>query len=240
MSFLQKILESKKREIEGLYGEKFRFSSALRRSGLSLIAEVKKASPSKGIIRKEFDPVEIAKSFTTAAALSVLTEKEFFLGAPEYIRQIKKEAKQPVLRKDFILDPIQVYESRLIGADAILLIKKILTKSQCQELLNLANQLGLDVLLELHDAEELEDIRGMRNIKIIGVNNRNLETFHTDIQLVHTLQPNIRKYFPEALLVAESGFSKREELKRLEEAGIDAVLIGEGLATHPALLSYFG
>jgi indole-3-glycerol phosphate synthase len=246
-TFLARIVEQKRVEIAGLYRnfglnyfkqaaacskiKQFSFLQNFPLNKLNLIAEVKKASPSKGIIREDFEPVSLAKSFEQlgAAAISVLTEKEFFFGDPAYIAQIKQEVSLPILRKDFIVDPIQVYEAKYIGADAILLIKAILTNELCQELIDLAQELGLAVLLEIHSAEELVQIRSLKNLQLVGVNNRDLSTFKLDITLAARLLPEIRQMFPEVLVIAESGYDCLEQLAELKTAGFNGVLIGEGM-----------
>jgi indole-3-glycerol phosphate synthase len=206
---------------------------------LHLIAEVKKASPSKGIIRKDFNPIEIAKEFhqNGASALSVLTETQFFLGNPDFIQQIKEEVSLPILRKDFIIDPLDVYQSKIIGADAILLIKAILSVSACETLINIAHSIGLDVVLEVHNREEVEAIKSLKP-DIVGINNRDLTTFHVDTNQASHLRPIIQE-FHSGIIIAESGYSTLEEIKTLSEEGFNAVLIGEGLAKHPNLLSYW-
>ncbi len=256
-TFLDDIVAHKKTEIAALYTEKglayFQqhvpitqsyhpgpFHQAIKHPGLSLIAEIKKASPSKGIIREDFDPITLATTFAKsgARALSVLTEINYFQGDPSYIPKIKQTVSLPILRKDFIFDPIQVLESKKLGADAILLIKAILHIDTLRELQHLAHCIGLDVLVEVHNKAELLEIAPL-GCPIIGINNRNLDTFevdtHTTLQLAKTLQ--FRQ--PKALLVAESGYTNASQLKDLTPVEVNAVLIGEGLATHPDLLSYF-
>ncbi|MSR88865.1 MAG: indole-3-glycerol phosphate synthase TrpC [Candidatus Margulisbacteria bacterium] len=235
---LDKIIADKKKSIEALYENNFSFLKNLQKPGLSLIAEIKKASPSRGVVRADFDPTELAKQFTHsgASALSILTEEDHFLGNPTYIKQARAVSSLPILRKDFIIDPIQVYESKFLGANAILLIKAILTKDQCQTLLNLAKDLQLDILIEVHTEAELNDVLLLKNVQAIGINNRNLQTFEIDLNLALTLA----KQIPDGILsVAESGYSTPEQLHQLEKAGINAVLIGEGLATHPDLLTFW-
>ncbi len=256
-SFLSAIIEKKKTDVQTLYvtkGLSFfrqkaaentampRFKTAMQKSGLNLIAEIKKASPSKGVIREDFDPIQLATSFQAAgaAALSVLTEPHFFLGKPEYIPKIKQVCQLPVLRKDFIIDPIQVYESKYLGADAILLIKAILDDESCQILIDLAQDTGLDVLLEIHNVEEFEQIRHLRNVTMVGVNNRDLKSFHMNMNLAASLLPQINSAFGQSVVtVAESGYHTADELDVLSKQGFGAVLIGEGLAKHPDLMSFF-
>ncbi|MFC1770692.1 indole-3-glycerol phosphate synthase TrpC [Candidatus Margulisiibacteriota bacterium] len=253
--FLTIITKHKKKEIETLYsdygiqyfkdkcqkGPDSSFYRALSQNGLNLIAEVKKASPSKGIIRKDFNHISIAKGFESSGAscISVLTDTDFFQGKPEFIPEIKQHTKLPVLRKDFIMDPIQVYQSKYLGADAILLIKAILNDTECQNLLNLASELKLDVLLEIHSEEELEQIKNLSQIRIIGINNRNLHTFNVDISLAPKLLGKINTHFSDICTVAESGYFTAAELSDLENTGFNGVLIGEGLAKNPELTSFF-
>lgn len=258
MSVLDRIVEKKRDDIERLYQavglstmkarsdaqtlSGFPFEVALAKPGLSLIAEVKKASPSKGIIREDFDPVEIAQSFESRGArcLSVLTETHFFLGDPAYLTAISQAVSLPILRKDFIIDPIQVYESVCLGASAILLIAAILTPAQLAELHTLARSLGLSVLVEVHNDEELSHLSSIQDLHLVGVNNRDLTTFDTSLETVFSVSKLLRQQDYAGLVVAESGYQQPEELSRLDAQSIDAVLIGEGLAKYPNLLNYFG
>jgi len=248
--YLDQIIQKKKEEIQNLYthkkdlisntkntSPKNYFLNAFHEKPFNLIAEIKRASPSKGIIRHEFNPQKLALTFQNmdATALSVLTEKHFFKGDPAYIQQIKKICPLPILRKDFIIDPIQIYESATLKADAILLIKALLSKNQCQEFINLAKELGLDVLLEIHSEEELHSLKEITPIPIIGINNRNLKTFETDIKIAPKLILKIKELFPNALVIAESGYQESTQIKALAEQGFSGVLIGEGLAINPFL-----
>lgn len=191
-----------------------------------LIAEVKKASPSKGIIRKDFHPLEIAQIYEDggASALSVLTEEQYFLGHPDYLEAIRKKVKLPLLQKDFILDELQVYEARAWGADAILLITALLDAGQIKDYFDLASELSLAVLVEVHTEKELEQI--IEWAPIIGINNRDLKTFKTDIETTLRLLNNIPS---DRIIVSESGIHARKAVDRLGEAGIDAILVGESL-----------
>jgi indole-3-glycerol phosphate synthase len=204
--------------------------------GLSaVIAEVKKASPSKGVIRSEFDPAAIARSYEAggAACLSVLTDKDFFQGCEDFLQQARAACSLPVLRKDFIIDPYQVYEARAIGADCILLIVAALGDADLLELSLLAAELDLDVLCEVHDAEELERAQAVP-VPLIGVNNRNLRTFQTALETSLELQ-QLMEY--DRILVAESGIHTPKDVALLREAGINAFLVGEAFmrAADPGL-----
>lgn len=207
------------------------FKAAIKRNAppkadekLKLIAEIKKASPSKGVIRENFDHIEIAKIYEQkkAGAISILTEKDFFQGSLDFIPEIKKITTKPLLRKDFIFDEYQIYESRLNKADAILLIAAILEKNQASEYLHIAKELGLSALFEVHDHKELETALSI-NADIIGINNRNLKTMKIDLNTTFKL----KKEMPQGkIIVSESGVKTRDDIKKLSESGIDAVLIG--------------
>lgn len=203
------------------------FRAAIKRNSnekIKLIAEIKKASPSKGIIREIFDPVEIAGIYEKkhAGAISILTEEDFFQGRLEFIPMAKKITTRPLLRKDFIFDEYQIYESRANEADAILLIAAILDKNQANEYIHLAKELGLSVLFEMHDSKELE-MALLIDADIIGINNRDLKTLKVDINSTFKLKKEIP---PDKIVVSESGIKTKDDILRLEAAGIDAVLIG--------------
>lgn len=207
------------------------FERALRSAAESgwtaVIAEVKKGSPSKGIIREDFDPLDIAMIYQDngATCISVLTDEKFFLGHLRYLSLIREQVGLPLLRKDFICDPYQIYEAYAAGADAILLIAAMLEQSQLRDYLALARELQLDTLLEVHDERELE-MALLTDCGLIGVNNRSLHTFITDLSTTERLA----KLIPaERLLVAESGINCRADVKRLEAAGARAFLVGESL-----------
>jgi indole-3-glycerol phosphate synthase len=199
----------------------------------AVIAEVKKASPSKGVIREDFDPVAIAQGYAAggASCLSVLTDKQFFQGGFEVLVQVRQVVELPLLCKDFILSPYQLYQARAAGADAALLIAAILTDADMAYLLKVARALGLTVLVEVHDAEELERVLALEGVQLIGINNRDLATFHTDLatteQLMDRYGDQIRA--KGCLLVSESGLFSRDDLDRVQSAGADAVLVGESL-----------
>lgn len=203
------------------------FLEALSTHELSIIAEVKKASPSKGIISEEFDHINIAKQYENggASAISVLTEKNYFLGDNRYLTEIKANIKLPVLRKDFIFCERQVVEARAIGADAILLIAAILDDAQMKNLYKLATEYNMSCLFEAHNSEEIKRIIDV-GAKIIGINNRDLYTFKTDIGIFEELRDLIPKG---CLAVAESGIHTYEDAKRMRSSGADAILVGEAL-----------
>ena len=205
----------------------FPFEQALRKEGLSYICECKKASPSKGLIDEDFNYLQIAKEYEKvgARAISVLTEPEFFLGSDQYLQEIAQEVKIPCLRKDFVVDEYMIYQAKLLGAQAILLIVSLLDTQTLNQYLDLATSLGLSCLVEAHDEAEIKQAIEA-GAKIIGVNNRNLRNFQVNVE--NTL--NLRRAIPkEILMVAESGIQNRSDITLLEKAQIDAVLIGETL-----------
>ena len=206
----------------------------MRDGKIRLIAEVKKASPSKDIICPNFNPVNIAGIYADngAAAISVLTEPKYFLGSLDYLRDIKKAlaAKPlPLLRKDFIFDPYQIYEARAYGADCVLLIVAILSPQKLSELLQLSRQLGMMNLVEVHNAAEIE-IALRSGAVIIGINNRDLNTFKVDLKTTSKLRPLIP---PDRLIVSESGIKTRKDMEELQGCGVNAALIGEALIAAP-------
>jgi indole-3-glycerol phosphate synthase len=203
------------------------FEGALRRPGMQIIAEVKKASPSAGIIRADFDPKAIAKIYEAhgAACISVLTDEPFFQGNLNHLTKIQESTTQPLLRKDFILDRYQLLEARRAGADCVLLIAEILPGERLQQLYDDARRLGLHVLVELHDAEHLPRVIDS-GATLIGINNRDLRQFATRLEHTLDLSPKIPKH---CCLVSESGIRTHADLLRLEGAGVKAVLVGESL-----------
>lgn len=203
------------------------FEKALRRDGLSIISEVKKASPSKGVIAEAFPFLEIAREYETAGAdaISCLTEPERFKGSDEYLKAITKEVKIPVLRKDFTVDSYMIYQAKLMGASAVLLIAAILSDSELTEYFEIADQLGLSCLFEAHDAEEVKRCLAV-GARIVGVNNRNLKDFTVDISNSIRLRDMVPS---DIIFVSESGIMTPDDVKALYENGTDAVLIGEML-----------
>jgi len=253
MNILDKIVAEKRTEIAKLparliaagdlrdamleHGERRDFISALKNpnGNIALIAEVKKASPSAGVICKDFDPVRIAKEYEAAGAscLSVLTDEKFFQGSLDYLRQIRATVKLPLLRKDFIIDERQILEAIEWGADAILLIVAILTDEQLKKFHSLAIDAGLAVLVEVHDEAELD--RALKiGAALIGVNNRDLKTFKVDLATTERLATKLSTLDPRplTLLVAESGIHTRADVERLKKCGAGAILVGESLVKN--------
>ncbi len=205
----------------------FPFEAALRKQGIGFICEVKKASPSRGIITEDFPYVQIAKEYEEAGAdaISVLTEPFYFKGQDRFLQEIRQAVSLPLLRKDFTVDEYMLYQAKLAGADAVLLICAILSPSQLEEYLGIARELGLSALVETHDGQEIE-MALRAGARVVGVNNRNLKDFTVDMH--NSVQ--LRELVPgEILFVSESGIKTREQVRRLEENGTDAVLIGETL-----------
>jgi indole-3-glycerol phosphate synthase len=249
MSILQRIVEVKRAEI----AERQRqtplsvlrqrladapsvrpFAQALKRrphERLHLIAELKKASPSKGVFRSDFDPEALLHAYenSPASALSILTDEPFFQGSLDALRLARRRTTKPLLRKDFLIDAYQLYEARVNGADAVLLIVAALTKEALRDLLALARELGMDALVEVHTEVELETALSV-GATLIGINNRNLQTFAVDLATTLRLRPLI----PDGcVIVSESGIETREQVRMLEEAGVDAILVGETLVRSP-------
>ena len=211
------------------------FIAALKRAQIkpAVIAEVKKASPSKGVIRDDFDPVAIAKAYAAggASCLSVLTDKQFFQGGFDVLVQVRETVDLPLLCKEFVLSPYQLFQARAAGADAVLLIAAILTDQDLRYLNKVSQSLGLDVLVEVHDATELARVLTIGGFSLIGINNRDLTTFETDLATTELLADQFRDrlHLDTTVLVSESGLFVRSDLDRVQAAGAEAVLVGEAL-----------
>ena len=219
-------------EIACLLPVESRFAERIKKQGsINCIAEIKRRSPSNGLLRQSFNPVEIARTYQDlgCAAISVLTETKYFDGNPLYLKQVKKTVTLPLLRKDFIIDEYQIYEAVLLDAEAILLIVHILEQEILANFIKVAAQLGLDSLVEVHSADELHRALDA-GAGIIGVNNRNLETFHTDVEYSIQFADIIPGH---CLRVSESGIKTYEDIKKIDAAGYDAVLIGEQFMRSP-------
>ncbi|MGN7455788.1 indole-3-glycerol phosphate synthase TrpC [Paenibacillus pasadenensis] len=248
--FLDRIVHTKKSEVEAL-ASRFSLSAyekeisgmepcrgfigavtARRRRDVGLIAEVKKASPSKGLIRADFNPVELAKTYEQAGAdcISVLTDRDYFQGASEYLASIRAAVSLPLLRKDFLIDYRQVYEARVIGADAVLLIAAILDRPRLKELHEIAESLGMDVLVEVHDERELDGVLDAGIAKLVGINNRNLHTFETSLETTERLMRMVPAGLP---VISESSISAPEDVAYVRSAGAAGVLVGEHFMRQP-------
>jgi indole-3-glycerol phosphate synthase len=218
------------------------FVAALHSRKPAVIAEIKKASPSRGVLREDFDPASIARSYekSGAACLSVLTDGEFFQGAAEHLTAARNACALPVLRKDFVVDPYQVFESRAMGADCILLIAACLSKDQMLELERSAQELRMAVLVEVHNRDELEAALALRT-PLIGINNRNLKTFETRLETTLDL---LRQVPPERTVVTESGILRTDDVALMRKAGVNSFLVGEAFMRAPepgaALAELFG
>ena len=216
-----------KRSLEDLDLPRGRFKDNISNKDEAIIAEIKKASPSAGVIEEEFDPVKKAIEYEAfgASALSILTEEDFFMGSVDHLKDVKKITALPILRKDFMIDEYQIYESKLIGADCILLIASILSDQEIENLINVAQQLELDYLIEVHDENELRRVEHFEDA-LIGTNNRNLKTF--DVDLDNSVR--LRSLFKEKnIFIAESGIKSREDMNYLKLNNIKVFLIGESL-----------
>lgn len=239
---LNKILKQKQKEIETLTIEttvrkqkNVSFVNALKNPNhsLALIAEIKRASPSKGIINDAIDPVKVALAYEEAGAdaISVLTDETFFKGSKEDLIAVKKHVNIPVLRKDFIIGKKQIDESKAIGADAILLIVKAIGVEKTYEFYRYAESLGLDCLVEIHEKEELTQLLERFTPKVIGVNNRNLANFQTTLKMTETIAQHIPK---EAIFISESGIHSAEDIETVKKLGANGVLVGEALMKAPS------
>ena len=220
-------LKQIKRSLEDLDLPRGRFKDNISNKDEAIIAEIKKASPSAGVIEEEFDPVKKAIEYEAfgASALSILTEEDFFMGSVDHLKDVKKITALPILRKDFIIDEYQIYESKLIGADCILLIASILSDQEIENLINVAQQLELDYLIEVHDENELRRVEHFEDA-LIGTNNRNLKTFEVDLDN----SVRLRSLFKEKnIFIAESGIKSREDMNYLKLNNIKVFLIGESL-----------
>ena len=206
---------------------KSKFKASLKDKDQAIIAEIKKASPSAGIISENFDPVTKAQEYEAfgASALSILTEEDYFLGSTQYLKDVKKISKLPILRKDFIVDIYQIYESKLIGSDCILLIASILSDEELNDFTQLADTLGLDYIIEIHNEDELKRVQDFSEA-IIGVNNRDLKSFTVDIENSIRLK---QLFNQDNLFVAESGIKGQSDINKLLQHGINIFLIGESL-----------
>lgn len=240
---LAEIVQSKKKEVEEAIRQRplrdlmsqaddapptKDFADALKQGdGIQLIAEVKKASPSKGVIRADFDPVSIAKQYATsgAACISVLTDEKYFQGSLDYLVAIREAVDVPLLRKDFIIHPYQVFESRVAGADAVLLIAECLNRQELRGLTQLIRELGMQALIELYDKRNLENVLNT-GTELIGINNRDLNTFEVDLEHTTRLRKDVP---PGKIVVGESGIHTRADALMLQEHGVQAMLVGESL-----------
>lgn len=229
-------LEELKARLTGSH-QSGRFIQAMKEPGISLIAEIKQASPSAGRICHDFNHCAVAKTYnqSKARAISVLTEEDHFHGSLQFLKDVRPLTTLPIIHKDFIIDPYQVYEARILRADCILLIAAILDQTQMENLLTTASQMGLDVLMEIHNQEELDRIKGLE-LKLIGINNRDLTTFKTDLQTTIRLREKlIYKY--NCLIISESAIKTRRDVAMLESASIDGILVGETLMRSPNMIA---
>ena len=220
-------LEKIQSSLENLKLPRGKFKDHISSKDEAIIAEIKKASPSAGVIKEDFDPTKIAMEYESfgASALSILTEEDFFMGSVEYLKEVKKITSLPILRKDFMIDEYQIYESKLIGADWILLIASILTDQEIEDFISTAKKLELDYLIEVHDENELKRVEHFEDA-LIGVNNRNLETFEVDLNNSVRLRNTFKQ---KNIFIAESGIKSREDMNYLKMNNIKVFLIGESL-----------
>ena len=220
-------LEQIKTALDDLHLPRGRFKENISNKDEAIIAEIKKASPSAGVISEDFDPIKKAIEYEAfgASALSILTEEDFFMGSVSYLKDVKKITNLPILRKDFMIDEYQIYESKLIGADCILLIASILSDQQIKDFINISQQLELDYLIEVHDENELRRVEHFEDA-LIGVNNRNLKTFEVDLDNSVRLRNAFKQ---KNIFIAESGIKSREDINYLKLNNINIFLIGESL-----------
>ena len=220
-------LEQIKTALDDLHLPRGRFKENISNKDEAIIAEIKKASPSAGVISEDFDPIKKAIEYEAfgASALSILTEEDFFMGSVSYLKDVKKITNLPILRKDFMIDEYQIYESKLIGADCILLIASILSDQQIKDFINISQQLELDYLIEVHDKNELRRVEHFEDA-LIGVNNRNLKTFEVDLDNSVRLRNAFKQ---KNIFIAESGIKSREDINYLKLNNINVFLIGESL-----------
>ena len=220
-------LEKIQSSLENLKLPRGKFKDHISSKDEAIIAEIKKASPSAGVIKEDFDPTKIAMEYESfgASALSILTEEDFFMGSIDYLKDVKKITSLPILRKDFMIDEYQIYESKLIGADCILLIASILNDQEIDDFINIAKKLELDYLIEVHDENELKRVEHFEDA-LIGVNNRNLETFEVDLNNSVRLRNTFKQ---KNIFIAESGIKSREDMNYLKMNNIKVFLIGESL-----------
>ncbi len=248
---LDKIVEQRKiqleREIKSVSREEMKtlaknsdmpiisFTKALKKDSISAICEVKKASPSKGVIKEDFEPVSIAEQYEKAGAdaISCLTEEHYFQGSSKYLQAIRKKVNIPILRKDFIFDDYQIYEAKVIGANAVLLIAAILSSEEIKKFSDLAHSLNLECLVEVHSEEEVEKVKDL-NVDMLGINNRNLKTFDVDLYTTQKLKPLVPA---DTILVSESGIKDNSDIKLVRSLGADAVLVGETLMRSADILT---
>lgn len=228
-------LENIKEGLSGLSIVKGNFKKAISGEGINLIAEIKKKSPSKGVLIEDFHPTRIALNyaFAGAKALSVLTDEKFFGGSLSFINEIKKDVNLPVLQKDFIIDEYQIYEARLYGADAILLIADILSQDQMMRFKDTTKELGMDSVCEVHTEEDLNKVLNI-GAEIIGINNRNLHNFEVDLETT----PRLIRHIPEGkIIISESGIKTHQDVMYLKSLGVNAVLIGEAFMVARDIIS---
>lgn len=229
---LDEIVDQKQREVNNLIRKEHSLQKKLKNRELTLIAEIKKASPSKGLISQKFNPRKQLQQYQQggADAISVLTDAEYFQGSDQILKKVRSRTLLPILRKEFIIDPVQVYQSQFLGADVILLIAAILEKKQLEKLLNIAYQIGLEAIVEVHTGTELEKVLAVP-AEIIGINNRNLHDFSVDMRTTEKIvnileQKNVRNNY---YIISESGIKNRKDVQFLQDTGINGVLIGETL-----------